>query len=273
MLRIDVVTIFPELFPNYLTTSIPGIAARKGKVQYRLHHLRDYTTDVHRTVDDRPFGGGPGMILKVEPVAKCVRAILAGAPGQPVGNEAHEGDAAAEAPVDPPADAPVEVVITSPAGQRFEQGLARAWSGLGRLVVIAGHYEGHDDRIETILGAKPVSIGDFVLTGGELPALCMIDAVVRLLPGTLGDATGVDEESFEFWARGADGKDAKNSAARERLLEYPQYTRPAEFEGVSVPDVLLSGHHAEVGRWRTAAARQRTRDRRPDLLPPSSNQA
>lgn len=266
MLRIDVVTIFPDLFPGYLTTSIPGIAARKGKVQYRLHSLRDYTTDVHRTVDDRPFGGGPGMILKVEPVAKCVRAILSGAPGQRIGEVPAEG-APETAPAEP---AGTKVLVTSPAGRRFDQAWAHELAQAGRLVILAGHYEGYDDRIETILGAEPVSIGDFVLSGGELPALCLIDAVVRLLPGTLGAETGVVEESFELWGRAAEGRD---SDARERWLEYPQFTRPAEFEGVQVPDVLLSGNHAAVGRWRSEQARQRTRERRPDLLAPPSNEA
>lgn len=258
MLRIDVVTIFPELFPGYLTTSIPAIARRKDKVRYRLHNLRDYTADVHRSVDDRPFGGGPGMILKVEPVARCVRAIFAGAPGRPIG----DGDDGSSEPV---AAQDAVLAITSPAGVRFEQAMARTWSQARRLIVVAGHYEGHDDRIETVLGVRPVSIGDFVLSGGELPALCMIDAVVRLLPGVLGDASGVEEESFEFWGPAADGK---GSGRRERLLEYPHWTRPAEFEGVSVPEILLSGHHEAVGRWRTEQARQRTRERRPDLLEP-----
>ncbi|MGH7143477.1 MAG: tRNA (guanosine(37)-N1)-methyltransferase TrmD [Planctomycetota bacterium] len=269
MLRIDVVTLFPELFPAYLTTSIPAIARRKGAVEYRLHNLRDYTTDVHRSVDDRPFGGGPGMVLKVEPVARCVRAIVAGAPGSTV-------DGAPGAPVDGAAGAELAsgqpaplVAITSPSGRRFSQALAREWSVLERLVFIAGHYEGHDDRIETVVGAQPVSIGDYVLSGGELPVLTMIDAVVRLLPGVLGASAGADEESFEAWGRSEQGD---GSSRRECWLEYPQFTRPARFEGVDVPEILLSGHHEAVGRWRAEQARQRTRSRRPDLLSPPTTE-
>jgi len=221
---IDVVTIFPDMFRAVVSQSMVKIAQELGKVEIRLTDLRDFAEDRHRSVDDRPFGGGPGMILKVEPVVKAVRFLEKDGPR------------------------PVRI-LTSPQGERFTQEVAKELAGAERLLMIAGHYEGYDERIRTILAPREISVGDYVLTGGELPCMVVIDAVVRLLPGVLGADDAQDFESFS-----------------EGLLEYPQYTRPAEFEGHVVPAVLRSGDHERVARWRRAQAIRRTRQRRPDLL-------
>ncbi len=223
-MRIDIVTIFPDMFRPVLDESMVRIAQEKGKVDIRVTDLRDFTTDRHRSVDDRPFGGGPGMVLKVGPVVEAVRSIES------------EG---------PP---PVRLLM-SPQGERFTQSAATELAAEERLLLIAGHYEAYDERIRTVLEPREVSIGDYVLTGGELPAMVVIDAVVRLLPGVLG---AEDAHDFESHASG--------------LLEYPQYTRPPEFEGHAVPEVLKSGDHARVDEWRRVQALRRTRERRPDLL-------
>jgi len=221
---IDVVTIFPDMFHGVVNQSMLKIARERGKVEIRLTDLRDFTTDRHRSVDDRPFGGGPGMIMKVEPVVAAVRSIEADGP------EATR-------------------ILVSPQGERFDQRMAGELATKGRLLLIAGHYEGYDERIRTILRPREISVGDYVLTGGELPCMTIIDAVVRLLPGVLGADDAHDCESF------TDG-----------LLEYPQYTRPAEFEGHAVPAVLRSGDHQRVAQWRKAQGLKRTGERRPDLL-------
>jgi len=223
-MRIDIVTIFPGMFRPILDESMIRIAREKGKVDIRVTDLRDFTADRHRSVDDRPFGGGPGMVLKVEPVVKAVRAVES------------EGCA------------PVRLLM-SPQGEPFTQRAAEELAKEPRLLLIAGHYEAYDERIRTVLEPREVSIGDYVLTGGELPAMVVIDAVVRLLPGVLG---AEDAHDFESHASG--------------LLEYPQYTRPPEFEGHAVPEVLRSGDHARVAAWRRAQAVRRTRERRPDLI-------
>ena len=223
-MRIDIVTIFPDMFRPVLDESMVRIAQEKGKVDIRVTDLRDFTTDRHRSVDDRPFGGGPGMVLKVGPVVEAVRAVESEGPS------------------------PVRLLM-SPQGQRFSQSAAAELAKEERLLLIAGHYEAYDERIRTVLEPREVSIGDYVLTGGELPAMVVIDAVVRLLPGVLG---AEDAHDFESHASG--------------LLEYPQYTRPPEFEGHAVPEVLKSGDHARVDEWRRVQALRRTRERRPDLL-------
>ncbi|MCZ7647342.1 MAG: tRNA (guanosine(37)-N1)-methyltransferase TrmD [Planctomycetota bacterium] len=228
-MRIDVITIFPEMFAGVLSTSILRIAREKNKLQVELTDLRDFTTDRHRSVDDRPFGGGPGMVLKVEPVAKAVREVRVRKPG-----------------------APGRLLLMCPQGRVFDQAFARELAAEPRLLLVAPRYEGYDERIVEILKPERVSIGDYVLTGGELPAMVVIDAVARLLPGVLGDEQSAEWESF--------------SPAGQGLLEYPQYTRPAEFEGRAVPEVLLSGDHAKVEAWRREQARKRTADFRPDLL-------
>lgn len=230
-MRIDVITIFPKMFEGVISQSMLRIAQEKDILQVGLTDLRDYTTDKHRSVDDRPYGGGPGMVMLVEPVAKAVRDVRARVPGKPG-----------------------RLLLTCPQGRVFNQALARELAGEERLVIVAGHYEGYDERIVELLGAERLSIGDYVLTGGELPAMVVIDAVTRLLPDVLGDPESTAYESF--------------APENEGLLEYPQYTRPAVFEGQAVPQVLLSGDHAKVDEWRREQALERTRKFRPDLLNP-----
>ncbi|MCX7803924.1 MAG: tRNA (guanosine(37)-N1)-methyltransferase TrmD [Planctomycetota bacterium] len=223
-MRIDILTIFPRMFAGVLGESILRIAAEKGIVEYHLTDIRDYTTDRHRSVDDRPYGGGPGMVMKVEPVVRAVRDVRARA--SPEGR----------------------LILLTPQGETFRQARARELAREKRLILIAGHYEGFDERILEILKPEEISIGDYILTGGEIPAMAVVDAVVRLIPGVLGSDESAGSESFS-----------------SGLLEYPQYTRPAEFEGHAVPEVLLSGDHEEIRRWRLEQAEKRTKTRRPDL--------
>jgi tRNA (guanine37-N1)-methyltransferase len=224
-MRFDVLTLFPAMFAGPLDESILKRAQQAGLIEVVLHQLRDWATDKHHTVDDYPFGGGPGMVMKPEPLFAAVEAI------QPL--------------TSPPA----EVVLLTPQGRRLDGDLVRELAALPRLLLLCGRYEGVDERVRDHLVDREVSIGDVVLSGGELPALMLIDAVSRRLPGVLGADEALSEESFD-----------------EGLLEYPQYTRPAEFRGWPVPDVLRSGHHAEIERWRRHQRLLRTRDRRPDLL-------
>jgi tRNA (guanine37-N1)-methyltransferase len=224
-MRIDIVTLFPRMFEGVLGESILKIAQRNGAVEFHVVNPRDFTRDNHRSVDDRPYGGGPGMVLMCEPVIKAVRHLRRDGP-------------------------PGRVILTSAAGAPYRQAMARTLAQEERLILIAGHYEGHDERIIDILQPLEVSVGDYVLTGGELPAMAIVDSVVRLLPGAVGCAASLAEESFSQADR----------------LEYPQYTRPAEFEGHRVPEVLLSGNHQRIAQWRAAQSYTRTRERRPDLL-------
>lgn len=247
-MRIDVLTIFPGMFTGVLGESILKIAQEKGKLRVVLTNLRDFTTDRHRTVDDRPYGGGPGMLMKPEPIVRAVRALRT----PPLLPEDAPNVGQAEAPVVQGEQNPGRVLLMCPRGRKFDQAYARELSQERRLILIAGHYEGYDERIVDLVQAELVSIGDYVLTGGEIPALAVIDAVARLLPGVLGHDESVNSESF---APGNDG-----------LLEYPQYTRPAVFEGKSVPEILVSGNHAKVAAWRLEQARLKTRQQRPDLL-------
>ena len=210
------------MFAGPLDESIIKRARTAGLLDLRIHNLRDYAHDRHKTVDDRPFGGGPGMLLKPEPIFEAVEAL------------AREN---------------TRVILLSPAGRQFNQSIARELAGMDDLLLITGHYEGFDERIRQELADDELSIGDYVLTNGALPAMVIIDTVARLLPGVLGDDQSAHEESF--------------SAG---LLEYPQYTRPAEFRGMKVPEVLLSGNHAEIARWRAEQSRNVTEQRRPDLL-------
>ncbi len=226
-MRFDVLTIFPGIFPGPLDESILRRAREAGLLEVHLHDLREWATDRHRTVDDYPFGGGPGMVMKPEPLFAAVEAI------QPL------------------AEPPATVVLLTPQGRRLDRPLAAELAELPRLLLICGRYEGVDERVREHLVELELSVGDVVLSGGELPALLLIDAVTRRIPGVLGGGEGsLEEESFE------DG-----------LLEYPQYTRPAEFREWEAPPVLLSGHHAEIERWRRRQRLLRTRQRRPDLLP------
>jgi len=220
--RIDILTLFPGLFHGAFDESIVKRAREKGLVEIYIHDIRDYTHDKHRKVDDRPFGGGPGMILKPEPVFECVEKI--GAEGCPL-------------------------IYLTPQGERFSQKKAEELSRRERLILLCGHYEEIDERIRTALVAEEISIGDYVLSNGEIPAMVVVDCVVRLIPGVLGDPQSAEEESF------ADG-----------LLDYPQYTRPAEFRGMKVPEVLVSGNHQEIREWRKEKALERTKRARPDLL-------
>jgi tRNA (guanine37-N1)-methyltransferase len=218
---IDILTLFPELFPGPLSAGVTGRGLTTGLVTLRVHNLRDYTHDRHRQVDDVPYGGGAGMVLKPEPIFEAVRARAGKGP----------------------------VILLTPQGELLNQGLVRELAGHEDLYLICGRYEGVDERVATNLVDKEISIGDYVLTGGELPAMVVIDAVSRLVTGVLGSEESPKDESFD-----------------QRLLEYPHYTRPADFEGHAVPEVLRSGHHAEIERWRRAQAAERTRRRRPDLL-------
>lgn len=224
-MKFDIVTIFPRMFEGPTAEGILGRAIERGLVDLRVHDLRDYTEDRHRTVDDVAYGGGPGMVLKPAPLFAAIDAI----------REAR--------------GTPSTIVLTSPQGRRFDEREAVRLSRLDHVVVICGRYEGVDERVCEHVATEELSIGDYVLTGGELPALVMLDAVARLIPGVVGDDQSVELDSFN---RG--------------LLDYPHYTRPAEFRGLAVPAVLLSGHHAEVRRWRKRQAIQRTLARRPDLL-------
>jgi len=221
-MKIDVLTLFPEMFSGPMDASIIGRARKAGLLDLRLQNLRQWTHDRHKTVDDKPFGGGAGMVLKPEPIFEAVESL---------------------------ADEKTHVILTAPAGRPFTQAIARELSEKEHLLIICPSYEGVDDRVCEALVDDELSIGDYVLTNGGLPAMVIIDTVTRLLPGALGDAESAVDESFSHG-----------------LLEYPHYTRPAEFRGMKVPEMLLSGHHAEIEKWRAEQARQRTAKRRPDLL-------
>lgn len=227
-MRIDVLTLFPGIFAGPLDESILKRARDVGILDIQLHDIRDWATDKHRTVDDYPYGGGAGMVMKPEPLFAAVEAVQA------------------------MAEPPGHVVLLTPQGRLLNQQIARELSELPRLVLLCGRYEGVDERVREHLVDDEVSIGDYVLGGGELPAMVLIETVARLVPGVLGSAESLTHESH------TDG-----------LLEYPQYTRPEEFRGWKVPDVLLSGHHGEVEKWRDQQRLERTRQRRPDLLPPA----
>jgi len=220
-MKIDVLTLFPEMFTGPLDVSMVARARKAGLLELRLHNLREWTHDRHKTVDDRPFGGGPGMVLKPEPIFEAVQSL---------------------------ADAGTRVLMMSPSGRQFTQAVARELAEQPHLLFLCGSYEGFDERIRTLVHDE-LSIGDYVLTNGGLPAMVVIDAVARLIPGVLGHDESAVDESFSHG-----------------LLEYPHYTRPAEFQGMKVPDVLLSGNHAEIEKWRREQARLRTKERRPDLL-------
>jgi len=223
-MRIDILTLFPEMFDVFLATSIPKRAAEKGLVEYRLTNIRDFSTDAHKSVDDKPFGGGPGMVMMCQTVFDAVE------------NAEQQDPRTATR------------ILLTPQGQKFDQSMAEQFARLDRLLLIAGRYEGFDERI--IEGLRPIelSTGDYVLSGGELAAMVVIDSVVRLLPGALGAEDGAADETF------ADG-----------LIEHPQYTRPREFRGMNVPDVLLSGNHAAIEKWRMEQRKLRTKQRRPDM--------
>ncbi len=228
-MRIDILSLFPEFFRGPFDESILKRATDRGLVQIHVHNIRDYSHDKHRKVDDRPFGGGPGMILKPEPVFECAETIA-------VGDRS--------------------IIYLTPQGKPFSQRKAEELARRERLVFLCGHYEEIDERIRTALVGEEISIGDYVLTNGEIPAMVVVDCVVRLLPGVVGDAESVRDESFTTG-----------------LLDFPQYTRPAEFRGMTVPDVLLSGNHQEIQKWRQQRALERTKQIRPDLLQGDENES
>lgn len=223
-MRIDILTLFCEMFDGFLTTSIVGRAIRRELVAVHRTNIRDFATDAYGSVDDAPFGGGPGMVLMCQPIFDAVEHVRQ------------------------QASPPGKVIMLTPQGRRMDQKLVQELSGQERLILLAGHYEGFDERIRTGLADMEVSLGDFVLSGGELAAMALIDAVVRLIPGALGKDESVHEESFSMG-----------------LLEYPQYTRPRVYRGMAAPDILLSGDHGKIAQWRLEQARLRTMQRRSDL--------
>jgi tRNA (guanine37-N1)-methyltransferase len=228
-LRISVITIFPRMLDGFLGESMLKRAAQSGAVVFQVINLRDFTSDIHQTTDDRPFGGGPGMIMKPEPIFKAVESTRT---------------------------ANARIILMTPQGRRFDQSMARELTQAEHLVFICGHYEGVDERVRQALVTDEISIGDYILTNGVLPAAVVIDAVVRLRPGVLGGPGATEQESFT-----------------QPRLEHPQYTRPADFRGMKVPDILISGNHPEIARWKDQESLRRTRERRPDLLgsPPDTN--
>jgi len=240
MLRIDVLTLFPEMFPAVLGASILGRAHQAGLLTTHLHDIRAFTQDKHHRVDDRPFGGGPGMVMMCQPVFDCVQAVEASG----------RNDGAGEKPVR---------ILLSPQGERLTQARVEWLAKQSWLLLIAAHYEGLDERVIEELQPLELSVGDFVMSGGEIPALALIDSVVRLLPGALGDEASAGQDSFTARQIGPPGME-------RRLLEGPQYTRPRTWLGRDVPEVLFSGNHEEIARWRLEQMLKRTEQRRLDLL-------
>lgn len=226
-MRFDILTLFPDMFPGYLSQSLLNKAIEKGIVEVHLHDLRSWTDDPHRKVDDRPFGGGPGMILMVDPVVRAVEAIQQ------------------------MADQPAQVILTTPQGKRLNQRYVEDLAANQRFLLLCGRYEGFDQRVIDILKPLEVSVGDYILNGGEVAAMVMVDTLVRMVPGVLGHQESSIQDSF---SRG------------NRMLEYPQFTRPREYRGLSVPEVLLSGNHPEIEKWRSEQSLLRTKERRSDLL-------
>lgn len=223
-MRIDILTVLPEMFDSPLGCSILKRAQTKGLAEFHVHNLRDYTTNKHRKVDDYPFGGEAGMVMQVEPIDRCISAL----------KEQRRYD---------------EVIFTSPDGERFDQPMANRMSLMENIIILCGHYKGVDYRVREHLITKEISIGDYVLTGGELPAIIISDAIVRVIPGVLGDEQSALSDSFQ-----------------DNLLSAPDYTRPADYNGWHVPDILLSGHEAKIAEWRHEQSLERTRRLRPDLL-------
>jgi tRNA (guanine37-N1)-methyltransferase len=257
-MRFDLITIFPEFFAGPLDHGILRRARETGLVEVNIQDLRVFTKDRHRTVDDRPFGGGEGMVLKPAPLFEAVESLL----GHGAGEAAN--------PVAP--DPNTAIVLLSAAGKLFNQETARRFAKLDRILFICGRYEGVDERVAMHLATDEISIGDYVLSGGELAAMLILDSVTRLLPGALGNEASSQNESFAVPADVAAHHSSPDSsrrlslAAGHLLLDFPHYTRPAEFRGWSVPEVLIGGNHAEVAKWRSQAALEKTRRNRPDLL-------
>lgn len=221
-MRFDVLTLFPEMFPGYLGQSLLKLAIERGLVEVNLINIRDFSTDKHKSVDDRPFGGGPGMVIRVEPTVECVEAVQ------------QQGDK------------PGRVVLLTPQGRRLTQPIVEELAGCERLLLLCGRYEGFDERVREILQPDTISIGDYVLNGGEVGAMVLIDSVIRLVPGVLGDEESAKQDSF---------------SGPNRHLEFAQYTRPREYRGHQVPEILLSGNHQEIAAWREVESLRRTRER------------
>ncbi len=226
-MRVDVLTLFPGMFNGLLTEGTVRIAREKGLLDVTLRNFRDFARDAHKSVDDKPFGGGPGMVLKPEPIFECIDDLLTSSASRP------------------------RMLIMTPGGATFDQAKARELARESHLLILCGRYEGFDDRIRQGLPFEEISVGDYVLSGGEIPAMVVLDAVTRLLPGVLGHDLSPELESFEGG-----------------LLDYPQFTRPAEFRGMQVPEVLRSGDHARIAAWRRQEALRLTKEKRPDLLTP-----
>ena len=255
-MRFDLITIFPEFFAGPLSHGILRRAQETRLVEVKVQDLREFTEDRHRTVDDRPFGGGEGMVLKPEPLFKAVESLL----GHGVGNAAKQFNSYEK----------TAIVLMSAAGKLFRQETARRYAQLERIIFICGRYEGVDERVAEHLATEEICIGDFVLSGGELPALLVVDAVTRLLPGALGNEASSQNESFSAMADDRTGTGQRRvgltQSSGQTLLDFPHYTRPAEYRGWGVPEVLIGGNHAEVAKWRRTAALEKTRRNRPDLL-------
>jgi len=258
-MKADIVTIFPDFFRGPLEYGITRRAQEMGLAEIRVHDLREFTHDRHRTVDDRPFGGGEGMVLKPEPLFECLESIGLAPREERLARRVKQS-----------------VVLLSAQGQRFSQKVAAEFALLERIVLVCGRYEGVDERVAEYLATEEISVGDYVLSGGELPAMLIIDAVTRLIPGALGNEASSQNESFsavhDKEARGTGGARPAPTGGKPlieectTLLDFPHYTRPADFRGWKVPDVLIGGNHAEVANWRRAAALEKTQRNRPDLL-------
>jgi tRNA (guanine37-N1)-methyltransferase len=251
-MQFDLITIFPEFFAGPLEHGIVRRARETGIVQVQIQDLREFTKDRHRTVDDRPFGGGEGMVLKPEPLFEAVEKLLGGSVGDAGESKKPDQDTA--------------IVLLSAAGKRFTQATARRFAQLQRIIFICGRYEGVDERVAEHLATEEISVGDYVLSGGELPAMLILDAVTRLLPGAVGNEASTQNESFSKTALQAGlAEKSLHAAEPAGLLDFPHYTRPAEYRGWKVPEVLIGGNHAEVIKWRRQQALEKTRRNRPDL--------
>jgi tRNA (guanine37-N1)-methyltransferase len=248
-MKADIVTIFPDFFRGPLDYGITRRAQEMGLAKIEVHDLRGFTHDRHRTVDDRPFGGGEGMVLKPEPLFECLESM---------GLAAREDRLAG--------GVKQSVVLLSAQGQRFSQRIATELAALERIVLVCGRYEGVDERVADFLADREISIGDYVLSGGEMAAAVIVEAIMRLLPGALGNEASAQQESFTVDSKAKDAGGADSTCGSNGLLDYPHYTRPAEFRGIAVPEALMSGNHEEIRRWRRRRALEKTFRNRPDLL-------
>jgi tRNA (guanine37-N1)-methyltransferase len=248
-MKFEILTIFPEFFRGPLEHGIVRRAREAGLVEIAIHDLRAFTEDRHRTVDDRPFGGGEGMVLKPEPIIRCLECLQVAAQQERRARRV-----------------PESVVLTSAQGEMFTQPVAAEMADLERIVLICGRYEGVDERVGDFVADREISVGDYVLSGGELPAAIIVDAVTRLLPGALGNEASAWQESFSPAAKPAEDGVPDSTCASGGLLDYPHYTRPASFRGMDVPEVLLCGNHDSIRRWRRAKALEKTLRNRPELL-------